>query len=112
MTIELWVSIYVTTMVILFSLFMTCVFVLVLLDNNDRRKYKIKKNCIESVKEPLLNKARRILFSMLPFGLVVWYFRKYGKGDDSLNGTEGWTRVWSSWSTPKGAVVLIRKKHL
>jgi hypothetical protein len=55
------------------------------------------------------NSVLRLFWSCIPLGVAVWYFSRYGKGDDTLNGFSGWSRAWSSYGEKKGAVVLIRK---
>jgi hypothetical protein len=59
--------------------------------------------------EPLNNKARRIFWSCIPLGVVVYLFQKYGKAHDNMGSTH-WCRVWSSYSDKfSGAIVLIRQ---
>jgi len=61
------------------------------------------------MKEPIRNFIPRMFWNIIPLGLVVWWFNKYGKADDTLGGKSGWYRVYSSYENPVGAVVLIRK---
>jgi len=62
--------------------------------------------------EPLNNRARRVFWSCIPLGIVVWFFQKYVKAHDSMGNTV-WSRVWSSYSEKySGAVVLIRKRKV
>ena len=62
------------------------------------------------MKQPLYNLVNKIFWSCVPLGIVVWWFERHGNGDDTLNGIDGWTRVYSSYEEPIGAKILIRKQ--
>jgi hypothetical protein len=60
------------------------------------------------MKDPIRNLISKAFWSIIPLGFVVWWFNKHGRSDDTLGGKSGWYRVYSSYKSPIGAVVLIR----
>lgn len=63
------------------------------------------------MKEPINNIILRVFWSVIPLGIVVWVFDRFGRFDDSIYGIEGWARVYSLYGDQQGAKVLIRKPN-